>query len=142
MNIKKFSQMEKDVLLKERARVYEELTHLREMMRVEVDIDPDEGDADISEREKDVVLIEILERTLRDIDRALLAIDSGRYGICERCNNPIPPERLEARPDATLCVVCQQEVERLRRRRGQSFPTLGMRRQNDSWANEIQTSSG
>lgn len=25
---------------------------------------------------------------------------------CERCEKPIPPERLEAKPDATMCVTC------------------------------------
>ena len=40
----------------------------------------------------------------------------GRQRLCERCGQPIPPERLEVKPDATLCLNCQREVERLSRR--------------------------
>jgi RNA polymerase-binding transcription factor DksA len=43
----------------------------------------------------------------------LRAIDKGKYGICERCGQPIDPARLEVRPDATLCLNCQREVERI-----------------------------
>lgn len=31
--------------------------------------------------------------------------------LCESCSKPIPPERLEAVPDATLCAVCQEQEE-------------------------------
>jgi predicted RNA-binding Zn-ribbon protein involved in translation (DUF1610 family) len=30
---------------------------------------------------------------------------------CARCRQPIPPERLEIFPDATLCAACQQSAE-------------------------------
>ena len=40
------------------------------------------------------------------VDAALRRIDSGNYGICERCRQPIAPARLEALPEATQCVVC------------------------------------
>jgi DnaK suppressor protein len=43
-------------------------------------------------------------------------IEKGEYGICTRCGKPIEPERLEIKPDATLCIECQREVERLNRR--------------------------
>jgi DnaK suppressor protein len=58
----------------------------------------------------------VLEHKLRDIDAALRSIEKGRYGICERCDQPIEVARLEVKPDATLCLKCQQEVERLSRR--------------------------
>lgn len=32
--------------------------------------------------------------------------------VCELCKKPIPPERLEAIPDARTCVACQQKDER------------------------------
>jgi RNA polymerase-binding protein DksA len=103
-------------LVAERATVAEELSHLREQMQAEVDVEPDEGDAEISEREKNATLIGVLERRILDIDAAIKAIESGSYGICTRCGNPIEPERLEIKPDATLCVTCQTEVERLSKR--------------------------
>lgn len=107
---------EKEKLEQERRQIRDELAHLRELMQAEVDVEPDEGDAEIFEREKNAALIAVLESKLQDVDAALRSIDKGRYGICERCNRPIEPERLEVKPDATLCLNCQQEVERLARR--------------------------
>jgi len=104
-------------LIQERDQALEELNHLRESMRSEVDIDPEEGDTEIYEREKNAVLIAVLERKLKDINAAIHSMEKGEYGICERCDNPIEAGRLEVKPDATLCLNCQREVERLSRRR-------------------------
>lgn len=103
-------------LLDERVQIEEELTHLRELMQAEVDVEPDEGDSEVFEREKNAVLIGVLERRLTDIDTALKSMEKGEYGICQRCGKPIEVERLEVKPDATMCLSCQQEVERLSRR--------------------------
>lgn len=111
-----FIGKEKQVLIEDREHVIEELAHLREFLQAEVDVEPDEGDAEIFEREKNSALIAVLEHKLRDIDAALQSIEKGRYGICERCDQPIEIARLEVKPDATLCLTCQQEVERLARR--------------------------
>src|SRR5690606_6730299 len=100
----------------EREQTADELEHLREFMLAEVDVEPDEGDAEIFEREKNAALIAVLERKLQDIDSALRSIERGQYGICERCGKPIEVARLEVKPDATLCINCQAEVERLARR--------------------------
>src|SRR3954466_1794198 len=55
------------------------------------------------DRELDYSLEENSEHVLKDIDAALLRIESGTYGVCSDCGNRIPEERLEARPWATLC---------------------------------------
>ncbi len=47
-------------------------------------------------------------RELEKINHALDRIDDGTYGTCDECEQPIPAERLEALPFATLCVRCQQ----------------------------------
>lgn len=107
---------EKERLLQEQAQLVDELKSLRELMQAEVDIEPDEGDAEIFEREKNAALIAVLESRLQDIQTALRSIEKGNYGICSRCGKPIEPGRLEVKPDATLCVKCQEEVERLSRR--------------------------
>lgn len=107
---------EQNRLLQEERQVKDELAHLRELMLDEVDIDPDEGDAEITEREKNAALIGVLENRLQDIQMALRSIEKGSYGTCARCGKPIEPGRLEVKPDATLCVSCQSEVERLSRR--------------------------
>ena len=45
---------------------------------------------------------------LRLIDEALDRLDSGDYGICLSCDQPIPPKRLHAVPWARYCVRCQE----------------------------------
>ncbi|HCJ48074.1 MAG TPA: molecular chaperone DnaK [Microbacterium sp.] len=45
-------------------------------------------------------------RELDDVRAALALVAAGTYGVCERCGRPIPPARLEARPQATRCVAC------------------------------------
>ncbi len=35
----------------------------------------------------------------------------GMAPICARCRQPIPPERLEIFPNATLCATCQNTAE-------------------------------
>ncbi len=120
-----FVDREQKRLLKDRPLVEDELQHLREYMQEEVDVEPDEGDAEIFEREKNAALIAVLERKLMDIDAALRAIDKGQYGICERCGEAIEEARLEVKPDATLCLNCQREVEKLtKRNRGVRPPTV------------------
>ena len=104
---------ERDVLLKEQAAIEDDILHLREWLKGEVDVDADEGDPDLAEREKNLSLLMALERKLESVNAALRAIEKGKYGICERCGLPIDPARLEVRPDATLCLTCQREVERI-----------------------------
>ncbi len=107
---------ERRKLLEERSRLSGELERLREALKTEVDVDADEGDPDLIEREKNVALLSQLERKKDDVEAALRLIEKGKYGTCERCGKEIPTERLEVRPDATLCVQCQIEVEKLIRR--------------------------
>ena len=109
-------ERERVKLLEERSQVADELNRLRELLQAEVDVEPDEGDAEIFEREKNSALIAVLDKRMEDIDAALKSMDAGSYGICNRCGKPIEPERLEVKPDATLCLKCQQEVERLGKR--------------------------
>jgi DnaK suppressor protein len=48
---------------------------------------------------------------LAKIDKALGRIETGNFGICERCEEEISPKRLEARPVTTLCIRCKEEQE-------------------------------
>ncbi len=63
----------------------------------------DEG-TDLYEREKDIALKEHYELQLKNIDRALEAMENGTYGMCEVCGKEIPLERLQALPNTTYCI--------------------------------------
>ncbi len=116
------AEREREKLLQEQAQVTDELNHLRELMRTEVDVELDEGDSEVFEREKNAALIAVLEIRMQDIQMALRSIENGSYGTCARCGKQIEPARLEVKPDATLCLTCQQEIERLSRRSRPSRP--------------------
>jgi RNA polymerase-binding transcription factor len=49
---------------------------------------------------------------LRLVDEALDRLDSGDYGVCLHCEEPIPPKRLRALPWARYCVPCQESAAR------------------------------
>jgi DnaK suppressor protein len=49
---------------------------------------------------------------LRTLRHALAKFDDGSYGECEQCGNPIGFSRLQARPEARLCIACQTRSER------------------------------
>jgi RNA polymerase-binding protein DksA len=63
------------------------------------------------DRELDYTLGENSEHVLTEINAALERIENGTYGACTNCGKPIPPERLEARPWATLDIDCQRQLE-------------------------------
>lgn len=48
------------------------------------------------------------EQSIREIRLALERLESGNYGECERCGEPIPEARLLARPETTRCVACAE----------------------------------
>lgn len=70
--------------------------------------DNDQHPADLGtetfERERDLSLLDALERELRELETALERIDDGSYGICEACGDGIADARLEAKPAARFCV--------------------------------------
>ncbi len=49
---------------------------------------------------------------LRSVRHALAKIDDGSYGLCDNCGNEIPFSRLNARPEAPLCIACQTRLEK------------------------------
>lgn len=52
---------------------------------------------------------------LREVRAALDRIADGSYGACFHCEEEITLKRLQAVPWATLCIACQQQVDRNRK---------------------------
>ena len=59
----------------------------------------------------DQAILDNEKTLLTEVQQALARIENGTYGICSNCRQPIPEQRLEALPWATLCVVCEPEPE-------------------------------
>ena len=81
----------------------------------------DRGDESVADLLEDLE-IAALDRhvhRVRLIEKALAAIDQGRYGLCRACGVQIGSARLEAEPAAERCIACQTAVEN-----GQHAPTL------------------
>ncbi|EDM80406.1 transcriptional regulator, TraR/DksA family protein [Plesiocystis pacifica SIR-1] len=49
---------------------------------------------------------------MNKIEIALRKIDEGIYGMCEECDELISLRRLEARPEAPLCIQCKEAQEK------------------------------
>ena len=72
---------------------------------------PDENAQEIAEYEANIAEEDLLEKSLRDVDKALESIEAGTYGTCKHCGKPIDPRRLQARPTAGSCVDCKTKLQ-------------------------------
>ena len=73
----------------------------------------DENAQEIGEYSTNLATEKVLESTLRDIEAALANIESGQYGICKYCHQPIAAKRLKARPVASACVECKTKLQNM-----------------------------
>ncbi|HEX6148567.1 TraR/DksA family transcriptional regulator [Nocardioides sp.] len=68
-----------------------------------------EGATIAFERSQVGALVGQAREQLDEIAAALTRLEVGSYGVCERCEQPIAAERLEARPTARRCVRCASQ---------------------------------
>ncbi|MBU2608394.1 MAG: TraR/DksA C4-type zinc finger protein [Chloroflexi bacterium] len=67
----------------------------------------EEEATETSELEKRLALEHRTRDQISKVERALQKFDEGTYGKCDKCGQPIAPERLEALPQASLCLECK-----------------------------------
>ena len=77
-----------------------------------VGADDEERAAQEFEAELDIALLEMRARQCQEIETALHLLESGTYGQCIDCDDPILPSRLLARPFAVRCRTCQEAFEK------------------------------
>lgn len=106
-----------------RSRLESEQKHLlSELEQIEIDARPSEvrrEGSPFGKREEEATESLELERrlavekrvktNLAEIEHALHKFEEGTYGMCDSCGQPIAPERLEALPQASLCVKCKEK---------------------------------
>lgn len=118
MNVKQELENIRQRLIEERDRLRAE--HAEQVLLGEAgnelaDYDPNHpGDAgtDTFERTKDFAIDENNREIMRQVEDALRKIEEGTYGTCDRCDKQIGAARLEAIPYASLCIECQEALER------------------------------
>ena len=69
------------------------------------DSDKNEAADRIEDFEERIATEGELETRFIEINRALSKIEKGTYGICEKGDHPIEPERLNANPSARTCMA-------------------------------------
>lgn len=110
----KFLKTQHDLLASERLALVGQASRLEdeansliedgEMGDVQFDDESGEGDTMVVERERDLALSAQARQTVIDIDAALARLAAGTYGYSIVSGRPIPRERLEAIPWATVLV--------------------------------------
>lgn len=112
-------------LKKERAELLEKLEQLRTLGQPSAERKEgspfgkrEEGADEASELEKRLALEERLGESLNEVEHALQKYEAGTYGLCDSCGQPIEQARLEAIPQASLCLSCKAK---------QAKETKGMR---------------
>jgi DnaK suppressor protein len=67
----------------------------------------EEGATETFELEKRLALERRLNDASAEVEHAIKKYETGTYGICDLCSRPIEPARLEALPQANLCLECK-----------------------------------
>lgn len=65
--------------------------------------------SEVYERGKDIGFRNYALQQIEKVEDALKRLEQGKYGVCDRCGQPIPEERLEAIPLTTMCVKCRED---------------------------------
>ena len=72
------------------------------------------------ELEKRLALEKQMREQLAGVEHALSKFEEGTYGLCDNCGQPIDPDRLEALPQASLCMSCK--AQQTKNAKGKSSP--------------------
>ena len=79
--------------------------------------DPTDQASIETDRNFDLRIKDRERRLIRKIEKALMRVKDGEFGLCEGCGGDIGLKRLQARPVTTLCIDCKHEQEQEERTR-------------------------
>ena len=111
----------------EQKRLIEELEHLKSSVRPADERREgspfgkrEEEATESFELEKRLTLEKRIIDQLAEVAHALHKFEEGTYGLCDSCGQPIDPARLEALPQASLCLNCK--AQQAKNAKGKSSP--------------------
>lgn len=107
----------KERLIELRDRLNGQITSLKQdsLTRNDSVVSVEDG-TDAFERQFALNIVSSENEALVEIDEALRRLEDGTYGVCEECECIIDVPRLAALPFVRMCVKCQSEAEKARRR--------------------------
>lgn len=101
-----------------KARLEEQLVELKgrkariaEDLNDPLNADSSEQAVELEDDESLEAQVAIVAREIVSVERALTRLNEGSYGICVRCGGDIAIRRLEARPEAALCIKCARNEQ-------------------------------
>jgi DnaK suppressor protein len=71
-----------------------------------------EAAAETADMRKRLAIKRQLSESLAEVEHSLHKLDDGTYGLCDNCGQPINRARIEALPQANLCLNCKVLQER------------------------------
>ncbi len=96
------------------AETHEQIAELTKPPDAEVDIGfgkrIGDGTSEAISRFNEVGVANDLHAIEERIERALVKLDEGTYGVCDNCEGEIIAGRLEAAPESALCIECAREA--------------------------------
>ncbi len=107
---------QRELLEKEKSRLLSELAELK--LRASSDVGRREGSpfgkqeeeaSATFEMERTLALKQRLAALLAEVEHALEKLEAGTYGRCDSCGRAIEAARLEALPQASLCLSCKMK---------------------------------
>jgi len=76
------------------------------------DQNPADIASEVTQRETNLGILEMLEYELEKVNDALSRLQNGQYGVCEACGQKIEPARLERLVNTTLCANCARSQQK------------------------------
>lgn len=101
---KLFLRKQKKILTKELRRLEEQYQLTRKFP--EYGTSEDENAQEVEQFQENLGLQKNLKNLIKDTKEALKSIDSGKYGVCSVCKQPIEQGRLKIYPPAFMCASC------------------------------------
>lgn len=94
------------------------ITAARQTLTTEMELSPDDRFDEVDQASSEYMqafsfrLRGREQHLMNKIALALRKIDEGTFGVCEECEEMIAIKRLQARPEAPLCIQCKEAQEK------------------------------
>lgn len=111
---KNFIEKIKETLLKKQKSVEAEIKAVKEDDPIMADSLAESSEPGTDSWRTDAhTILETIRRNsevmLAKISKALQNLNNGKYGKCESCGKDIEKERLQAMPEAPVCIACSKK---------------------------------